>query len=78
MSLAVDGVIAAPKDQGGLSPVPDDLALKRLKLEWLARAGCHVMGRTTYEQMAAHWPHSEDPLRRLDETGYRRSSSRAR
>jgi dihydrofolate reductase len=32
----------------------------RIKLEWLGQAGCHIMGRTTYVEMAAHWPHSED------------------
>jgi dihydrofolate reductase len=60
MSISLDGVVAAPKEAGGLSPVREDPGLKRLKLEWLGRAGCHIMGRTTYLEMATHWPHSDD------------------
>ncbi len=33
MSVSLDGVVAAPKDVGGLSPVPEDPQLKRLKLD---------------------------------------------
>lgn len=61
MSISIDGVAAAPKNAGGLSPVPEDPEIKALKLEWLSQAGCHIMGRTTYEQMAGHWPSSDDP-----------------
>ncbi len=60
MSISLDGVVAAPKEAGGLSPVREDPELKRLKLDWLGQAGCHIMGRTTYLEMAAHWPHSDD------------------
>jgi dihydrofolate reductase len=60
MSISIDGVAAAPKNAEGLSPVPEDRELKALKLEWLSQAGCHIMGRTTYLEMAAHWPHSDD------------------
>lgn len=60
MSVSVDGIVAAPKDVGGPSPVPEDPALKKLKLTWLGQAGCHIMGRTTYEEMSAHWPYSDD------------------
>jgi dihydrofolate reductase len=59
MSISLDGVVAAPKEAGGLSPVPEDRELKRLKLDWLAQTGCHIMGRTTYVEMAGHWPHSD-------------------
>jgi dihydrofolate reductase len=60
MSMSLDGVVAAPKEAGGLSPVVEDPELKRLKLDWLGHAGCHIMGRNTYLEMAAHWPHSGD------------------
>jgi dihydrofolate reductase len=60
MSISLDGVVAVPKEAGGLSAVPEDAELKRLKLDWLGQAGCHIMGRTTYLEMAAHWPHSDD------------------
>lgn len=60
MSMSLDGVVAAPKQAGGPSPVPEDAELKRLKLDWLGQAGCHIMGRTTYLEMASHWPYSDD------------------
>jgi dihydrofolate reductase len=61
MSISIDGVAAAPKEAGGLSPVPEDPELVAIKLEWLGQAGCHIMGRTTYEEMAGHWPYSDHP-----------------
>jgi dihydrofolate reductase len=61
MSISIDGVAAAPKNAGGLSPVREDPEIKALKLQWLSQAGCHIMGRITYEQMAGHWPYSDDP-----------------
>lgn len=60
MSVSVDGVAATPKDARDLSPDGEDPALKQLKLEWLGRAGTHIMGRTTYQEMAGHWPYSDD------------------
>jgi dihydrofolate reductase len=59
MSISIDGVAAAPKEAGGLSPVPEDPELVAMKLEWLGQAGCHIMGRTTYEEMSGHWPYSD-------------------
>ena len=61
MSLSIDGVAAGPKNAGGLSPVPEDPQLQELKLGWLRQAGLHIMGRTTYEEMASHWPYSDHP-----------------
>ncbi|MGH2894885.1 MAG: hypothetical protein ACRDPM_16705 [Solirubrobacteraceae bacterium] len=58
MSVSVDGVVATPKDAGALDSVGEDQALKQLKLEWRGDVGTHIMGRTTYEKMASHWPYS--------------------
>jgi dihydrofolate reductase len=60
MSMSLDGVVAAPNAAGGLTRVREDAVLKRLKLDWLGQAGCHIMGRCTYLEMAAHWPDSDD------------------
>jgi dihydrofolate reductase len=60
MSMSLDGVVAAPTQAGGLSPIAEHPDLKRLKLDWLGQAGCHIMGRTTYLEMAGHWPYSDD------------------
>jgi len=57
MSLSIDGFVAGP--QGGLGgSLPEDDDLMHWKLGQLQRTGTHIMGRVTYEQMAAHWPTS--------------------
>lgn len=58
MSVSVDGFVAGPHGHAGALPEPDEL--KRWKLERARRAGTHVMGRVTYEEMASHWPTSTD------------------
>jgi dihydrofolate reductase len=61
-SLSLDGFVApvkgAPDHRG--SALPEDPALKKIKLDWLGQAGTHAMGRVTYNEMAAHWPFSTD------------------
>ncbi|TML67503.1 MAG: dihydrofolate reductase [Actinobacteria bacterium] len=58
MSVSVDGFVAGPHGHAGALPEPDEL--KRWKLDRVRRAGTHIMGRVTYEEMAAHWPTSTD------------------
>jgi dihydrofolate reductase len=81
MSISIDGVVAAPNDSKGLSPVREDPELKALKLKWLGEAGCHIMGRTTYLQMASHWPYSDDayaaPMNMLPKVVFSRTLSEA-
>lgn len=85
MSVSVDGYVAGPHGHAGAGPEPDEL--KRWKLARVRRAGTHIMGRVTYEEMAAHWPTSTDdyaaPMneipkvvfsRTLDEATWRESS----
>ena len=55
MTISIDGVA----NVGGQDP--EDPALTALKLDWLSQAGCHIMGRTTYQEMARHWPYSDHP-----------------
>jgi dihydrofolate reductase len=59
MTSSVDGYVAAADGQhaGGM-PEPDDLV--RWKLDRIRRAGTHIMGRVTYEEMASFWPTSTD------------------
>lgn len=40
----------------------DDEAEAHLVRELRRRAGTHIMGRVTYEAMAAHWPDSSEPV----------------
>jgi dihydrofolate reductase len=58
MSVSVDGFVAGPHGHAGEFPEPD--VLKRWKLDRIRRAGTHIMGRVTFEEMAAHWPSSTD------------------
>jgi dihydrofolate reductase len=60
VSISADGFVASEKGGSDHRGIPEDPALKKLKLEWLGDVGTHAMGRVTYEQMAAHWPDSTD------------------
>lgn len=60
MSISVDGFVAPAKGAPDHRGAPEDPALKQLKLDWLRQTGTHAMGRVTYEQMARHWPYSDD------------------
>src|SRR5256886_2108366 len=58
-SLSIDGYVAAldrshPWSEGG----EEDEAFKHWVLDSVWGAGAHLMGRTTYEEMAAFWPTS--------------------
>lgn len=58
MSVSVDGFVSGPHGHAGGFEEPDQL--KRWKLNRIRRAGTHIMGRVTYEEMAGHWPYSGD------------------
>jgi dihydrofolate reductase len=58
MSISVDGFVVGPHGHAGAFPEPGPL--KRWKLDRIRRAGTHIMGRVTYEEMASHWPTSTD------------------
>ena len=58
MSVSVDGYVAGPREHAGALPEPDEL--KHWKLDRIRRAGTHIMGRVTYEEMAGYWPTSTD------------------
>jgi dihydrofolate reductase len=62
MSLSLDGFVAPAKSAANhrISTLPEDSALKEIKLDWLRQAGTHAMGRVTYNEMAAYWPVSTD------------------
>jgi dihydrofolate reductase len=57
MGISVDGIVAGGPQGGGNPGLPDEIELVRAwKLESLRQVGTHIMGRVTYEEMAAHWP----------------------
>jgi dihydrofolate reductase len=58
MTASMDGFVVAPSGHAGGMPEPAEL--QRWKLDRIRRAGTHIMGRVTYEEMAAGWPHSKE------------------
>ena len=59
MTASMDGYVVAP-DGRAVGGHPESPELKRWKLERIRRAGTHIMGRVSYEQMAPFWPTSTD------------------
>jgi dihydrofolate reductase len=60
MGMSLDGYVASDREHPGVS-VPEDAELVRWKLDRVAKAGAHLMGRVTYQEMAAYWPRSTEP-----------------
>ena len=80
MTASIDGYVATPSgDPVGAHSEPAEL--KRWKLERIRRAGTHIMGRVTYEGMAAFWPTSTDdyaaPMNEIPKVVFSKSLERA-
>jgi dihydrofolate reductase len=60
MGMSLDGYVASEREHPGAA-VPEDAELVSWKLDRVAKAGAHLMGRTTYLEMAAYWPRSTHP-----------------
>jgi dihydrofolate reductase len=65
MGISLDGIVGVPSGCGlrpvmeGTAGLPaEDPELTRMKMTWLWETGAHIMGRTTYEEMAGYWPSS--------------------
>ena len=59
MSMFLDGCVVAPEGHGGSAFHGGD-EVTDWKLRAVREAGVHIMGRNTYEEMAAHWPSSTE------------------
>ncbi|TIV13157.1 MAG: dihydrofolate reductase [Mesorhizobium sp.] len=59
MTMSIDGYVVAPEGMstGGF---PEPAELKRWKLDRIRRAGSHIMGRVSYEEMGPYWQKSDD------------------
>jgi dihydrofolate reductase len=60
MGVSLDGYVAAPGGDLSWGLPPEDEAVTAWKLDAVRRVGTHIMGRVTYEAMAAHWPTSTE------------------
>lgn len=58
MSMSLDGFVASDREHPGVAVA--DAEVKQWKLEQISSAGAHLMGRTTYQEMSAYWPGSDD------------------
>ena len=56
--VSIDGYVAALDGSHPWGDGSDDEAVKRWILDSVWAAGAHLMGRVTYEEMAAFWPTS--------------------
>lgn len=59
MSMTLDGYVASERQHPGMLAEDDELIA--WKLERISRAGAHLMGRTTYLEMASFWPTATGP-----------------
>ena len=60
MSMSLDGFVASDREHPGTA-IPEGAELKQWKLDRISKAGAHLMGRKTYEEMSSYWPQSDDP-----------------
>jgi len=56
MGATLDGYVAGPGGEGDWGLPPEHPDVRAWKVASLDRVGTHIMGRVTYEQMAAYWP----------------------
>src|SRR6185369_16008151 len=59
MSMSLDGFVGSDREHPGVA-VPEGAELKQWKLDHISRAGAHLMGRITYQEMSSYWPQSDD------------------
>ena len=60
MSMSLDGFVGSDREHPGVA-IPEGADLKQWKLDRVSRAGAHLMGRVTYQEMSSYWPQSTDP-----------------
>lgn len=60
MGVTVDGYVAGTGGEGDWRLGPEHPDVRAWKISSLRRVGTHIMGRVTYQQMAAHWPSATD------------------
>jgi dihydrofolate reductase len=58
MGVTIDGYVAGLNGNSGYGLPPEHPDVEAWKVASLQRVGTHIMGRVTYEQMAAHWPNA--------------------
>ena len=60
MSISLDGFVGSDREHPGIA-IPEGVELEQWKLDGISKAGAHLMGRVTYQEMSSYWPQSADP-----------------
>jgi dihydrofolate reductase len=60
MGVTLDGYVAGAGGEGDWGLPPEHPDVNAWKIASLRQVSTHIMGRITYEQMAAHWPNATD------------------
>ena len=58
MGVTLDGYVAGTGGEGDWGLPPEHPDVHAWKVASLHRVGTHIMGRVTYEEMAAYWPNA--------------------
>ena len=81
-SVSIDGYVAAVDGSHPWGEGSEDEAFKRWILDSVWAAGAHLMGRVTYEEMAAFWPTSTSeyarPMNEIPKVVFSRTLERRR
>jgi dihydrofolate reductase len=59
MSMSLDGFVGGDREHPGIA-IPEGAELRQWKLDHISKAGAHLMGRTSYQEMSPYWPQSDD------------------
>lgn len=65
MGVTLDGYVAGPRGELDWGLPEEHPEVRAWKVASLRQTGTHIMGRVTYEAMAAHWPDASDEYARL-------------
>lgn len=60
MSMSLDGFVGSDREHPGMA-IPEGVELKQWQLDGISKAGAHLMGRVTYQEMSSYWPQLQDP-----------------
>ena len=58
MGVTLDGYVAGRGGEGDWGLPAEHPDVRAWKVASLRKAGTHIMGRVTYEQMAGYWPNA--------------------
>jgi dihydrofolate reductase len=60
MSMSLDGFVGSDREHPGMA-IPEGVELKQWQVHGISKAGAHLMGRVTYQEMSSYWPQLQDP-----------------